>query len=464
MKPSGRQNRTLPLLKARISINQGRKVGSTPMIVLTNVGITENRNDQHGKTFVKKDGARKLGARPPTTLRDRPRASSLTNDSYCINSLTRRLLAGSTVHRKTDTFVNLNVVPRVHTAPGHSQKKEISPGAAVCFSQSNYKIKSVKLASCVTPLSCVKSVVNVRNAVTNPSVGTRLQKFWQVWWNLGASPKIVQILKEGYTLPFQNRPLLSRHPTVISRYVNHHRNSYLSEALHQLISKNAAERVQNPIISRVFQQTFPSAKTQQQMETHSRPKQTESFSQGGEIQDGNTGNHQNFPATRGMGHLNRLQRRLLPHTNTGTIQKISEISRPRSDIPIQGPALWSVHSTFGVHSGSQGSKANGHTQGYKDLPVPRQLVGESQVPPSLSPAYQGPAEIMPRPGLDSQLRKIRAGTETSLQLCRLPIRPQSWSGLTRSRTVAESQSKESSYASPTFLSGPTVHVLDSKFI
>ena len=215
-----------------------------------------------------------------------------------------------------------------------------------------------------------------------------------------------------------------------------------------------------PKISRVFQQTFPSAKTQQQMETHSRPKQTESFSQGGEIQDGNTGNHQNFPATRGMGHLNRLQRRLLPHTNTGTIQKISEISRPRSDIPIQGPALWSVHSTFGVHSGSQGSKANGHIQGYKDPPVPRRLVGESQVPPSLSPAYQGPAEIMSRPGLDSQLRKIRAGTETSLRLCRLPIRPQSWSGLTHTRTVAESQSKDSSYTSPTFLSGPTVHVLD----
>ena len=102
-----------------------------------------------------------------------------------------------------------------------------------------------------------------------------------------------------------------------------------------------------------------------------------------------------------MGHLNRLQRRLLPHTNTGTIQKISEISRPRSDIPIQGPAFWSVHSSFGVHGGSQGSKVNGHTQGYKDPPVPRRLVGESQVPPSLSPAYQGPAETLSGPGLES---------------------------------------------------------------
>ena len=83
----------------------------------------DNRNDQHGKTLVNEDRARSLRARPPTTPRDQPRASSLTNDSYCVNSLTGRLLAGSTVHRQTDIFVNLNVVPHVHTAPGHSQKK-----------------------------------------------------------------------------------------------------------------------------------------------------------------------------------------------------------------------------------------------------------------------------------------------------------------------------------------------------
>ena len=170
------------------------------------------------------------------------------------------LLAGSTLQRQTDTFVDLNVVPCVPTAPGHSQKKEISPGAVVCRSQRNYKIKSVKLASCVTLLSCVKPVVNARDVVSNPPVGARLQSFWQVWSKLGASYKVVQILRSGYTLPFQNRPLLSRHPTVISRYVNHHRNSYLSEALHQLISKNAVEPVRNPNSLGFFNRLFLVAK------------------------------------------------------------------------------------------------------------------------------------------------------------------------------------------------------------
>ena len=39
---------------------------------------------------------------------------------------------------------------------------------------------------------------------------------------------------------------------------------------------------------------------------------------------------------RGVGYLNGFQGCLFPHTNTGTIQEISEISHPGSDIPVQG--------------------------------------------------------------------------------------------------------------------------------
>ena len=97
----------------------------------------------------------------------------------------------------------------------------------------------------VTQLSCVKPVTNVKNVASNLPVGARLQNYWQTWLDLGAGPKVVQILKEGYTLRFRIRPKLTRPPTVISCYVNPHRNLYLLEALHQLIDKNAVELVQN---------------------------------------------------------------------------------------------------------------------------------------------------------------------------------------------------------------------------
>ena len=61
------------------------------------------------------------------------------------------------------------------------------------------------------------------------------------------------------------------------------------------------------------------------MEAYTRSEQTKSLPQGGEIQNGDTGNHQNIPPTRGVGDLNRLQGRLLPYTNTGTVQEIFHV-------------------------------------------------------------------------------------------------------------------------------------------
>ena len=66
-----------------------------------------------------------------------------------------------------------------------------------------------------------------------------------------------------------------------------------------------------------------------------------------------------------------------------------EISHPRSGISVQGPAIRFVHSTFGVHRDTKGGETDGHTQGLKNPPVPRRLVGESQIPPGLSPKYTG---------------------------------------------------------------------------
>ena len=63
------------------------------------------------------------------------------------------------------------------------------------------------------------------------------------------------------------------------------------------------------------------------------------------------------------------------------------------------------------------------TQGYKDPPVPRRLVGESHLSPALSRAYTGPSNSVLEIGLAGEHGKVRTGTEASFQLCRLPVRP-----------------------------------------
>ena len=140
---------------------------------------------------------------------------------------------------------------------------------------------------------------------SNLSVEARLQNFWKTWLDLGAGPKIVQILKGGYTLPFWFRPKLTRSPShklLCQSTQEQLPAGGITSAYRQKCGRTSTE----PNFSGVFQPTIFSPKAQQQMETYSRSVQTESFPQGGEIQNGDTGNHQDIPPTRGVGHLNRF--------------------------------------------------------------------------------------------------------------------------------------------------------------
>ena len=107
-------------------------------------------------------------------------------------------------------------------------------------------------------------------------------------------------------------------------------------------------------------------------ETSSRSEQTKPF-----------GDHQDLPLTRGVGYLIRFQ-------VTYFHIPIQEQSRKCLRFHTQGQAYQFKALPFGgVHRDTKGGETDGHTQGFKNPPVPRRLVGESQIPPGLSPTYTG---------------------------------------------------------------------------
>ena len=118
------------------------------------------------------------------------------------------------------------------------------------------KIKSVNIACSVDHLCSVQSVPNVGPVVGNPPVGARLSQFYQAWQALGATTRVVQILKEGYILPFKNRPLLTRQPIIVSGYAHAPRQDSLTEALHALQVKNAIEKVKQKNSLAFFNRLF----------------------------------------------------------------------------------------------------------------------------------------------------------------------------------------------------------------
>ena len=118
----------------------------------------------------------------------------------------------------------------------------------------------------------------------------------------------------------------------------------------------------------------------------------------------------------GVGYLNRFQGYLLPYTYTGTVQDMSNVmSRVGHTSSKHCLSVCPLHPWSSLSS--KGVKTDGHTQGYNNPPVLRRLVGESHIPPGLSPAYTRSSENMPK--------------------FSLPVRPHGRSGPTYTGPLAE---------------------------
>ena len=195
------------------------------------------------------------GDRVPTLVSPNRSHTSHINDNYCVGptpilvkSVQFDLNFQKTVFSKTLNPVSLwtaysdvccLVVSHVPIVLSHGppQKNGVSPGQ--CLS----KIKHVKGVSCVSPCLSAPTAPNASNAVAGQSVGGRLQKFCHIWQKMGANPRVVSVLRDGYTLPFKQRPLLTRSPLVLSGCANPTKSLFLKEALLNLIEKLVVEKV-----------------------------------------------------------------------------------------------------------------------------------------------------------------------------------------------------------------------------
>ena len=208
----------------------------------------------------------------------------------------------------------------------------------------------------------------------------------------------------------------------------------------------------------VLQLAIFGTQTQQPVETGPRPEHLEHLFKHRVVQDGDPRDNKNLPTGRGVGHIHRFQRRILPHTNSQPVQEVHALSPPGLVLPVQSPTLWPVHSSHGVHSGSQRGQTHGTSEGYKDPPVPRRLAGESLYPRHLSPAYSNPSHTVSGTRVAGEQGKVRTGPTAGLQLRRLPVRPERGQGQTNRRTLADLDRQDQINTVGSGVPGPTIHV------
>ena len=75
--------------------------------------------------------------------------------------------------------------------------------------------------------------------------GARLGNYWKVWENFKVHPRVVLVLKQGYCLPFKQKPPLARYPTIKSSYSDPVKQKALLESVQKMVQKRAVVPVQN---------------------------------------------------------------------------------------------------------------------------------------------------------------------------------------------------------------------------
>ena len=420
-------------------------------------GRTENKTSRPGRLCHALNVARTKGNN--STPHVLPRVSSSINDNHCFLQLRPLLLTRSPQETLNTLNAKFPVVNSAHTAPGHSQKKEISPGAAVCFPDLS-SLKSVKGVSCVIALSHVNTVTNAPNVVTNLPVGGQTAKVLGKVVRAGGRSESCSNPEGGLHPSLPDQAKLIKNPNSCKLLWQSSQKSQTVRGITSAYGKKCYRTGTQTDLPRVLQPTIPGSQTQQPMEANPRFEQSKPLSQNREIQDGDSGNHQNLSPTRRVGNLHRLQGCIFPHSHTGTVKEIFEISRSGTDLSVQSSPFRTIHSSHGVHCHSKGGETYGHAEGYKTPPIPRRLVGESHIPPGLSPTYTGPSTTVQTFRLAGEHRKVGIGTQASFQLRRLPIRPPVRSGPTNTGQVAKPTGKDTITHLPTGLFSTGTDVLN----
>ena len=232
-------------------------------------------------------------------------------------------LARRTVHlckgKAVDTLpIKSCVVAHVPFAGGLSQKKGVNPDTG-----QHQLIKYVKGVSCVDHFcpNCHKC----------PHCCSRSTCRGQIAQFVG------KIGSPGGQSKGHNSPQGRLHPPLLnlakSNKVTHYHKLQCKSPQEQLpdeaLQKNAVELFKTQKSLEFYNKLFP-----QLVDAYSGPQYPEPISSNRKIQNGDTGNHEDLPPGRRVGHIHRFQRRILPHTDSKSVQEVHAFSRPGSVLPI----------------------------------------------------------------------------------------------------------------------------------
>ena len=238
-------------------------------------------------------------------------------------------------------------------------------------------------------------------ASLSPPVGGRLRSFRRDWQTNKCSSNVLNIITNGYVLPFISKPSLVRFPLIQSEYKARQKDQALAIYIQSLLSKNAIERVEN-VISRVLQLPVSSPQDSPKVEAGHRLKQAQHCSTRRKVQNGNSRVHQDLADSRGMGIVHRSIRCLPLHPYPPKLKKIPKVLPQVAGVPVHLSPFQTSHSPPGLYNDCKGSEANGPLQRTQTSQISGRLADQVPVSGGSPSEQSGSGRSNPILGVDNK--------------------------------------------------------------
>ena len=155
-------------------------------------------------------------------------------------------------------------------------------------------------------------------------------------------PWVVEVLKEGYAIPFRMPPPLSSTPIIMDSYSPQSvKGRALDEEIHALHLKGAVEPA--PPTPVFFSRMFVVAADHRPV--HPEPECGSDLFSDGDISDGSA-----LCSHKRLDGLYRSEGCLPSDPDPHCVSQVPQVHSRREDLAVPGPLLRSVHSLTGVHS------------------------------------------------------------------------------------------------------------------
>ena len=230
----------------------------------------------------------------------------------------------------------------------------------------------------------------------------------------------MEVLREGYSIPFQRAPILSREPIPFRLIVPTPSGESLG-AGGGVTDPEGSHRTSSTSVTGLLQPFICDDEGLGVVATSDRSFSFEPPGVEDAFQDGDSPVHSVVSPQGGLDGLHRPQRGISSDSNPSGIPKISKVHGLREGIPIQDRLFWSGHGSTGLHAGHGSDFGNSSQSWHSYPPLSGRLADSGVLPRAGSPGFEDSFSALQLSGDCRQLGEISACSDSNNLLSRSPF-------------------------------------------